>query len=115
MAFILTKKDIIALNQECENGNIHNEASLDYALSYAKQTDYWIKILALLVRAINIDHVFEDGNKRTAALLIMAYAKYEGYDTYDDRVIRLIANMAANKIIGLKNIEEKIKDVIKKI
>ena len=39
MKFALTRKDIIALNQEFEDGAVHNEASLDFALSYAKKTE----------------------------------------------------------------------------
>ena len=38
--------------------------------SYAKKTENWTKALAFLAGAILIDHVFEEGNKRTAALLI---------------------------------------------
>ena len=81
MKFTLTKKDIIALNQEFEDGALHNETSLDFALSYAKRTENWTKALAWLVRAILTDHVFREGNKRTAALLIKAYAEYEGHKT----------------------------------
>jgi prophage maintenance system killer protein len=113
MKFMITKKDIIALNQEFENGKIHNEASLDFILSHTKKTENWTKALALLTRAILIDHVFEDGNKRTAALLIKTYAEYEGHKTYNDKITQLIKEIIIKNITSIKKIEEKIKNAIK--
>lgn len=112
MKFILTKKDIIALNQEFEDGNVHNEASLDFALGYAKKTENWTKALAWLVRAILIDHVFEDGNKRTAALLIKTYVTYEKHKTNDSKIPLLVKNMLLKNISDIRKIEEMIKNVI---
>lgn len=113
MKFILTKKDLIRLNQEFDNGNLINEASLDFVLSYAKKTENWTKALAYIVRAILLDHVFEEGNKRTAALLIKSYATYEGYKTYDDKIIKLIKKILLKNITSIKTIEEMIKDGIR--
>lgn len=113
MKFTLTRKDIMALNQEFDGGNLHNEASLDFALSYARKTENWTKALAWLVRAILLDHVFEEGNKRTAALLIKAYAEYEGHNTYDDRLVKLVKLIILKKVTSIRKIEEMIKDAIK--
>lgn len=113
MKFILNKKDVIALNQQFEDGTLNNEASLDFALSYAKKTENWTKALAWLVRAILLDHVFMEGNKRTATLLIKAYAEYEGYDTYDDKVVKLIKGIVIRRITGIKSIEDLIKDAVR--
>ena len=113
MKFILTKKDIIALNQEFDQGRLHNEASLDFALSHAKKTENWPKALAWLTRAILLDHIFEEGNKRTAALLIKTYAEYEGYQVYDDKLVKLIKNIITRNTISIRRIEEMINDGIK--
>ena len=113
MKFVLTKKDIVALNQEIEDGSLHNEASLDFALGYARRTENWTKALAYLVRAILLDHVFVEGNKRTSALLIKAYIKYEGYDAYNDRIVKMIKQILLKNITSIRGIEEMIKDVIK--
>jgi prophage maintenance system killer protein len=113
MKFTLTKKDIVALNQEFDEGNLHNEASLDFALGYARKTENWTKALAWLVRAILLDHVFEEGNKRTAALLIKAYSEYEGHRTYNDRLVKLITEIILKKVTTIWKIEEMIKDAIK--
>ena len=113
MKFVLTKKDIIALNQEFEDGSLHNDASLDFALSYAKKTENWTKALAFLTRAILLDHAFEEGNKRTAALLIKAYVEFEGHKTYDDKVVKLVKEIILKKISSINKIEDLIKDAIK--
>ena len=113
MKFVLTKKDIIAFNEEFDTGKLHNEQSLDFALSYAKKTENWIKALAYLTRAILLDHVFEEGNKRTAALLIKTYAKYEGHSTYDDKLLKLIKKVILKNITSIRKLEEMIKNVIK--
>ncbi len=113
MKFILTKKDIMALNKEFDNGTFHNESSLDFALSYAKKTENWNKALAFLSRAILLDHVFEEGNKRTTALLIKAYAEYESHETYDDKIVKMIKEILIKNISNITIIEEMIKNVIK--
>lgn len=113
MKFILTKKDIMVLNQEFEDGSFHNESSLEFALGYAKKTENWTKALAWLVRAILLDHVFEEGNKRTAALLIKTYAEYECHKTYDDKIIKLIKEVIIRKISSIRKIEDMIKDAIR--
>jgi prophage maintenance system killer protein len=113
MNFTLTKKDIIALNQQFDTGNMHNEASLDFALSYARRTENWTKALAYIVRAILLDHVFEEGNKRTAALLIKSYAEYEGHDIYDDKMLMLVREIILKNIPDISKIDEMIKDAIK--
>ena len=113
MKFPLTKKDIIALNQEFDTGSLSNESSLDFALCYARKTENWTKSLAWLARAILLDHVFEEGNKRTAALLIKTYAEFEGHKTYDDKIVKLIKSIILEKISSIQRIEDMIKDAIK--
>lgn len=113
MKFMLTRKDIIALNQEFDEGNVVNEASLDFALSYAKRTENWTKALAFLTRAILLDHVFEEGNKRTAALLIKSYVTYEGHETVDDKIIKMIKEIIVKKVTSIQKIEDMIKNAIR--
>ena len=113
MKFLLTKKDIISLNKEFDEGHLHNESSLDFALDYASKTSNWTKALAYLTRAILIDHVFEEGNKRTVALLIKTTAEHEGHLTYDDKVVRLIIEILKRNLTRINEIEEMIKDAIK--
>ena len=113
MKFILNKKDIINMNEQFDEGNIRNEASLDFALSYAKKTENWTRALAYLVRAILIDHVFQEGNKRTAALLIEAYAEYEKRQVYRDKLLNLIKDIVIKNITSINKIEDGIKYALK--
>ena len=113
MRFILNKKDLIALNQVFDKGTLINEASIDFALDYAKRTENWTKALAYLVRAVLIDHVFEEGNKRTAALLIKTYVEYEHHEVYDDKVLLMTKEILLKNITSIQKIEEMIKDVIR--
>jgi prophage maintenance system killer protein len=113
MKFILTKKDIVAINQKFDQGNLMNEASLDFALSYAKKTENWTKALAYLVRAVLVDHVFAEANKRTTAVLIKLYADFEGFDVYNDKVAKLIKEIMQKNITSIERIEELIKDAIR--
>ncbi len=112
MKFIFNKKDILALNQEFDEGNFHNEASLDFALSYARRTENWTKALAMITRAILIDHVIEEANKRTAALLIKTCAEYEGHNASNDKLARLVKEIILKRIISIRKIEDMIKDAI---
>lgn len=113
MKFMLNKKNIIALNEQFEDGSLHNEASLDFVLSYAKKTENWTKALAFLLRAILLDHVFVEGNKRTAALLLKTYAEYEGYMVYDNKIVKMIKEIILKNISDVSKIEEMVKDAIK--
>ena len=66
----LNKKDLIGINQQVgSNGKFHNEDSIDFALSIAKQNKSWLYELSYLVRSLLVDYVFQDGNKRTAFLV----------------------------------------------
>jgi hypothetical protein len=108
---VLSKKDIISLNQHFHDGTILNEGSLDYAISLARKTTNWSKSLAYLVRSILLDNVFEEGNKRTTALLILTYSSMLGYDITDKKISTLIKSVVLLKIIDLRKIEEMIKGV----
>src|SRR3989344_1025972 len=74
---MINKEDIININKLFHKGNIVNEGSLDFAFSHVRDSKDWIRQLAYLVRAILIDHVFEDGNKRTASNLMMTALEYQ--------------------------------------
>ena len=109
---MLTLRDVVAINQEFHNGRIYNRSSLDFALEYSRRTTNWVKALAMVVRAILLDHVFEDGNKRTAAALILTEAYLQGFDVDKNRVARLIGRTLTKNITNMKEFEELIKDAL---
>ena len=87
----LNKKDLIGINQQVgENGNLHNEDSLDFALSIAKHNKSWLYELSYIVRSLLVDHCFEDGNKRTAIITILTYFENNDLEYDKDKIIKTV-------------------------
>lgn len=104
--------ELVNLNKKVANGNIVNKSSLDFALSSIR-TKSWFDQLAYLVRALLIDHVFEDGNKRTAAFLIISYCtEYKiGFDS--EKITKVIINITSKNTNNISKIKRMIKNVIR--
>ena len=109
---MFTEENAITLNRKFSNGAVRNKSSLQFALSSIKNKSS-IDQLAYLTRSIIVDHVFEDGNKRTAALLIVAYfTEFEiGFDR--SKAAKLVLDIAAKNITDIRKIKRMIKDVIR--
>lgn len=110
---MLTKEDIIEINKQFDKGNVINKASLEYAISIVKNTKDWLKQAAYFTRAILIDHIFEEGNKRTTAAVIIAYfeANKFAYDEY--KLDKIIVNITKKNINSIEDIRRLIKSVIR--
>ena len=109
----LTKKDLSGINQEVgSNGKFHNESSIDFALSIAKQKKSWLYELSYIVRSLLVDHCFEDGNKRTAIIVIITY--FENYDLdYDkDKLIKNVWGISKKNINDINKLMRLIKNGI---
>ena len=109
----LTKKDLSGINQEVgSNGKFHNESSIDFALSIAKQKKSWLYELIYIVRSLLVDHCFEDGNKRTAIIVIITY--FENYDLdYDkDKLIKNVWGISKKNIDDINKLMRLIKNGI---
>lgn len=104
-------EDLVKINKQFDSGRIVNEGSLRFALSNSKYTKDWTKQLAYFVRAILIDHVFEEGNKRTASALMMAVLE-EYKIAYDpEKVDSIIIEIIKKNITSIDKIRRMIKDV----
>ncbi|MEK6935132.1 MAG: hypothetical protein AABW46_04600 [Nanoarchaeota archaeon] len=108
------KETVIKLNKELgEKGRFVNESALEFAISKKYETDDWLEQLAYLVRAILIDHVFEDGNKRTSLAVVIGTLEglKLGYDPQklEDNLIKILKE----NITDIKKIKRLIKDVIR--
>lgn len=114
MEIIFTKKDIITVNLRFAEGHFNNESSLDYALSEFKRDISWTKKLAYLIRAILIDHVFEEGNKRTACAIMLAYTELNNYRLEEQSAISIIKRMLLKNITSIAKIQGMIEDGIAK-
>src|SRR3990167_8953809 len=109
----LNKKDLIAINQEIgSNGKFHNEDSIDFALSIAKQNKSWLYELSYIVRSLLVDHCFEDGNKRTAIIVVMTYFKDSNLDCDKDKLIRTILGISKKNISDINKMMRMIKNAI---
>ena len=87
---MLSEKDLITINTQFSSGAVRNKSSLQFALAQTYRSKYWFKSMCLLARAITIDHIFEDGNKRTAAVVIMACLDMNRYDYNPDKVAEVV-------------------------
>mgnify|MGYP001604642694 CR=1 FL=1 len=99
------------MNKQFDKGRLVNESSLDFAFSNLEQTKDWTKQLAYLTRAILIDHVFEEGNKRTTAALIMVVLEIQKIAYDPQKVDEIIITILKKNIKDTNKIRRLIKDV----
>ena len=104
--------EIIEINKKFHTGTVRSKSSLDFAVSAAKHTKNWIEQLAYLLRAIIIDHPFEDGNKRTALVVLAYYFEKNNLVYNEDKITRLIIKIAVENINDIKKLGREIKNVI---
>ena len=108
----LNKKDMIGINQEIGgNGKFHNEDSLDFALATAKHK-IWLYELSYIARSLLVDHCFEDGNKRTAIVVIATYFENNDLDYDKDKLIKIVWNIAKKNITDINKLMRMIKNAI---
>ncbi len=110
---MITTNGIVEINKKFDKGIIVNRSSLEFALSMILTTKDLFRQLACIVRAILIDHVFEEGNKRTAAAIIVYYFEENkiAYDPY--KIDKIIVDIIKNNINSTEHIRRKLKDVIR--
>jgi len=104
--------DVVEINKEFDKGNLINKSSLEFAISSVNKTKDWITQLAYIVRSIVIDHVFEEGNKRTAVAVMLAYIKAhkKSYDL--TKLDQIIVKMIKKKLTDIAKIRGLIKNAI---
>ena len=114
MCMNLTKKDIIAINQKISSGRFQKESALDFASEYSKHSISWTKQLAYLIRAILVDHVFEDGNKRTAFVVLTTTVDLNSCRIEDKQATNMIKTWVLKNENSIENIQRRIEDGITK-
>ncbi len=84
-----------------------------FAISAANKSKNWQEQAAFVLRALVNDHVFADGNKRTAAAYIMAVFEQRKlpYDAF--KVDGLVLSIAKNRITDIRRIEGMIKNAMR--
>lgn len=109
---MLSIHDIIEINKEFDKGKVVNKSSLEFVLSSIKHAKDWVTQLAYLIRSIVLDHVFEEGNKRTAVAVMLVYfeAHKKAYDL--TKVDQVVVKMIRKRITDIERIRRLIKDAI---
>ena len=105
---MLSKKDIIGVNQKFHTGKLSNESSLNFAIAQVHRSQNWLKTTAILSRAILIDHVFEDGNKRTAAGVIAGIMEMNSIPYSPIKIDKAVIMIAKENIVSIAKIEKVI-------
>ena len=109
----LNKKDLIRINQEIgSNGKLHNEDSIDFALSIAKQNKSWLYELSYITRSLLVDHCFEDGNKRTAIIVAITYFENSSLDYDKDKLTKTVWSISKKNINDINKLMRMIKNAI---
>ena len=106
------KEDIVRIGKGF-GGILRNDASIDFALEKqndSKLGDY--KKLAYLIRAIVIDHSFTDGNKKTAAFIVFAFAEQFNKQVDLEIIKEQIISIASKNVNSIRAIEERLKNVL---
>lgn len=110
---MLSKKDVIEINKGFSIGKLMNESSLDYAVKTTARSKNWLQSAAVLTRSILIDHAFEDGNKRTAAAVIMLLMELNKIPLDPEEIPKAVVKILKKNITSIHKIERLIKDAIK--
>jgi prophage maintenance system killer protein len=110
---MLSTKDIIEINKGMSTGNVMNKSSLEYAVKTQARSRNWLRTAAVFTRAILIDHVFEDGNKRTAAAVIMLLMEMNRVSCDPEKIPRMIITILKKNLTSITYIERCIKDGIR--
>jgi len=110
---LINKKDIIRINQEIgETGEFNNESSIDFCLGIIeKSKKSWLFELSYLTRSILVDHVFRDGNKRTALMLLVLYYEHNNVEYDKTRLLMLVHTIARKNITNINRIMRMINNV----
>lgn len=105
---MLSKKDIVEINKAFHNGKIVNNSSLEFAVQELQRSKNWLKACAVLARAIIIDHIFEDGNKRTAVGTIATIMEMNEAGFSPERLNKAVLTIAKQNITSIREIEKVI-------
>ena len=102
------KKEIIKINKEL-GGKLVRPSSLDFACDKIKSEKNIYKRNACLLRAIVVDHPFDDMNKSTATIIITRNFNKHKIKCKEEPFLKGIRNIAKKNIIDLNKIERDLR------
>ncbi len=104
----ITYKDVVNINQLYDAGIVINQGSLDFALTSIKKDHDWLEQLAYLLRALLTDHVFRDGNKRTATTLLLLHLERQGFMMHEQDIVTFVIALAKDVVTDIKEIKRRL-------
>lgn len=105
---MITYKDIVRINKGF-GGELRSDSSLDFAVNTEKKG---MTKLAIIVRAILVDHPFTDGNKRTAMYVCLDYFNDMKLSIDADLLMYEILKIASKNITNIDKIKRRLKYAI---
>ncbi len=102
------KKRIVKLNKGL-GGTLVRPGNLDFASDKFETEKNIYRKNAHLIRAIVVDHPFDDFNKSTATLITLREFKKEGIKCKEESYLRGIRNIAKNNETNINKIEKKLR------
>jgi hypothetical protein len=101
--------DIVKINKKFSNGQIINVTSYEFTKDEVKRRNVRLFKASLYARALLIDHIFEDGNKRTFVNIFMNI-----YSDYNLNAHALYFNILAiiKKSKNISDIRRRLKYVL---
>ena len=110
---MLTKETILRIHNRLDKSKMVNESALDFALSSQRETKDWLQQLSYVIRAILIDHVFADGNKRVTLALTIGVLEDLKFGYNAQKLENNIVKILKENITNIRKIKKLIKDVIR--
>ena len=110
---MVIKKEIIGINKEF-GGKLVRESSLDFACTHVDHVKSVYKKNALLLRAIVVDHPFDDFNKSTAIIIMMRLFKKHDVVCDETLLLRLIVRVAKHSVTDLHTLEKSLRKCCQK-
>lgn len=110
---MLSAKDTIELNRSFSTGVVVNAGSLDYAVKTQARSRNWLRTAAVFARTILLDHVFEDGNKRTAAAVLMLLMDMNHVAYHPGAMPKIVLKIIKQNMTSITEIERCVRDAIR--
>lgn len=110
----IIKSEVIELNKQF-GGALINESALEFTVEMANRQENIYLSNAHVTRGIILNHPFLDGNKRTAATIIVRRFADEEIVCNEEKLVRCVVSIAKNNIHSIIKIVQKLRKCCKKI
>lgn len=107
------RNKIVKINQDL-GGTLVRPNSLDYACDRFKDEKSIFRKNAYLIRALVIDHPFDDFNKSTAVSITLQEFNKHGIKCKENTYLKGMVRIAKNNVSDINKIESKLRKWCKK-